>query len=225
MKVPENYEYTSHESVSLLLPWYANDSLDDTERRIVEDHLSVCLPCRSELNSQRYIAGIIQSRDETLVGVDNALSIMRRRIRPARRSKTNRLHDWMSIKLTAPAWVWASGAAIAMAAFVFIPLLVSSEAPTITSGDFRTLSTSNAHLKFQENSLRLLFIEGLSDDTRNSIVRMINPVKVSLPSPRGVLTVQVMNGELDSALELLRNREEVVLAERVYSPLNADEND
>ena len=70
---------------------------------------------------------------------------------------------------------------------------------------------------FHANSLRLVFSAGIEDEIRQDILRMVNPVAVTAPSSRGVLTVQVPDGELASALALLRERKEVRLAEPVFS--------
>lgn len=38
-----------HEAIIELLPWYANESLDEGERQIVEEHLGACESCGREL--------------------------------------------------------------------------------------------------------------------------------------------------------------------------------
>lgn len=41
---------TQHGEIEALLPWYANGSLEDAERRRVSDHLEQCAACREELD-------------------------------------------------------------------------------------------------------------------------------------------------------------------------------
>ena len=54
----DNRAYVTHDSASMLLPWYINGSLDDEQRKMVDSHIAVCLTCRSELNTQRHIAEV-----------------------------------------------------------------------------------------------------------------------------------------------------------------------
>jgi len=184
---------------------------------MVESHVAVCLTCRSELYTQHRIARIIQSRDSTSVGADTGFAQLRERIQPKHRTLLSRVRNWSSNMLSAPAPVWASGVAIASLVFMALPLLHDFGGPVTVPGEFRTLSADNGHLDFRANSLRLVFSDGLDDKTRQDILHMIDAVSITASPSRGVLTVQVPDGELASALALLRSRKEVSLAEPVFS--------
>src|SRR5215471_11543964 len=41
----------NHREIIELLPWYANQTLDEDERKTVETHLSECAECASEVKS------------------------------------------------------------------------------------------------------------------------------------------------------------------------------
>jgi hypothetical protein len=41
--------YSTHDDISLLLPWYVNNTLHGSELKDVENHLNVCLTCKREL--------------------------------------------------------------------------------------------------------------------------------------------------------------------------------
>jgi hypothetical protein len=43
------FEGSVHAEADRLLPWYVNDTLDDDERRQVEQHLAECLHCQQEV--------------------------------------------------------------------------------------------------------------------------------------------------------------------------------
>ena len=45
-----------HHQIQFLLPWYVNQSLQQHEQRLVENHIRHCLPCRRELNGLRKLA-------------------------------------------------------------------------------------------------------------------------------------------------------------------------
>jgi len=213
----DNRAYATHDSTALLLPWYVNGSLDDEQRKMVESHVAVCLTCRSELNTQHHIARIVQSRDATSVGADIGFTQLRRRIQPERRALLSRVRNWLSVILHVPAVVWVGGIAVAASVFMVLPLLYDLGGPVTVPGEFRTLSADNGHLEFRANSLRLVFTEGLADETRQDILHRINAVTVTGSTPHGVLTVQVPDGELAPALALLRARTEVRFAEPVVS--------
>lgn len=213
----DNRAYVTHDSASMLLPWYINGSLDDEQRKMVDSHIAVCLTCRSELNTQRHIAEVVRSRDAASVGADIGFAQLRRRIQPEHRTLFSRVRDWSCSKLATPAWVWASGVAVAASVFMALPLLHDTGGPVTIPGEFRTLSADDGHLDFHANSLRLVFTSGLDDATRQDILQQINAVAITAPSSRGVLTVQVPDGELAPALAQLRDRKEVRLAEPVIS--------
>lgn len=213
----DNRAYATHDSTALLLPWFINGSLDDEQRKMVDSHLAVCITCRSEINTQRLVAEVIQSRNAASVGADIAFAQLYRRIQPERRTLFSRVRDWSRSMLPAPALVWASGVAVVASVFMALPILHESGGIATVPAEFRTLSADGGHFDFHANSLRLIFSEGLDDEIRQDILRIVNPVAVTAPSSRGVLTVQVANGELASALALLRDRKEVRLAEPVYS--------
>ena len=213
----DNRAYATHDSTALLLPWYVNGSLDDEQRKMVESHVAVCLTCRSELGAQHRIARIVQSRDATSVGADIGFAQLCRRIQPEHRTLLSRVRNWLSNRHLVPAVVWVSGVAVAAAVFSVLPLLHNLGVPVTVPGEFRTLSADNGHLEFRANSLRLVFSEGLADETRQDILHRINAVAVTASSPHGVLTVQVPEGEVAPALALLRARKEVRFAEPVVS--------
>ena len=44
-----NDPWMTHNDVELLLPWYVNDTLDDDERKTVQQHLQTCAECRDNV--------------------------------------------------------------------------------------------------------------------------------------------------------------------------------
>jgi Putative zinc-finger len=64
MSDPNTHDQRGHESVWLLLPWYANGTLDAAEREAVEEHLAGCASCREELASCDSLAAVLRSSPE-----------------------------------------------------------------------------------------------------------------------------------------------------------------
>ena len=50
----------THDQVWALLPWYVNQTLAGDELQLVEMHLKVCIPCRSELSEQQTLCQAVQ---------------------------------------------------------------------------------------------------------------------------------------------------------------------
>jgi putative zinc finger protein len=53
-----------HDSVWLLLPWYANGTLETAERLLVEDHLAGCPSCHEEVARCNGLAAALRDRPE-----------------------------------------------------------------------------------------------------------------------------------------------------------------
>ncbi len=53
-----------HDTVWLLLPWYANGTLETAERLLVEDHLAGCPGCREEVARCNGLAAALRDRPE-----------------------------------------------------------------------------------------------------------------------------------------------------------------
>jgi anti-sigma factor RsiW len=45
-----------HRQVQMLLPWFANDTLEQDERALVEAHLATCSECAADLRADRMLA-------------------------------------------------------------------------------------------------------------------------------------------------------------------------
>jgi len=60
-----NLSLVCHDEIWLLLPWYANQSLLDQERELVEEHLKVCVACRGGLTVQQNL--LENMRDSTMI--------------------------------------------------------------------------------------------------------------------------------------------------------------
>jgi anti-sigma factor RsiW len=53
-----------HQRAWELLPWYANGTLDDHERRDVEAHLAICSMCQRELATCRDLAEAVHATED-----------------------------------------------------------------------------------------------------------------------------------------------------------------
>jgi hypothetical protein len=51
-----------HQEVSALMPWYVNETLDETASQRVESHLALCAVCRDDLAAQKRICEAIDAQ-------------------------------------------------------------------------------------------------------------------------------------------------------------------
>lgn len=50
-----------HDEINALIPWYVNETLQDTERQMVETHLTGCATCRQDVQGLRALAAVLQA--------------------------------------------------------------------------------------------------------------------------------------------------------------------
>jgi len=60
MKRTDDNPDTTHENISMLLPWYTNESLYGAELALVEQHLQACSLCQQELTNLQQLSVTIQ---------------------------------------------------------------------------------------------------------------------------------------------------------------------
>ena len=70
----------THEAALELLPWLANETLSDDQKRQVEGHVRTCVACRRELSFLREVRVGIQSRGDTGLSVQRGLASVMTRI-------------------------------------------------------------------------------------------------------------------------------------------------
>lgn len=79
----------NHREISELLPWYANQTLDEEERRIVEAHLAECSDCAQEIKSLKTIGkAVVESGNQHPMLSPYALNRALKEIEDYERAKT-----------------------------------------------------------------------------------------------------------------------------------------
>ena len=148
-----------HKGTEELLPWYATGQLDDDERALVEQHLSVCAHCRRQLAFDRRMINDFASLTPE---ADAGWMRLRRRVeaRQSWRRRTVRAAAAARQVLSRPA---IAALAVAQLAFVVLAasLLTSLSRPSYRAlGSAPPPQSANAILMFRpdttEPQLRLL---------------------------------------------------------------------
>lgn len=213
MIVPESFEPSRgglHREVWELLPWLANGSLDDVQRRRCEQHLTECRDCREELRVQQILRQEIQSEESVLHTPHASLRKLMTRIdhdevgaAPRESAPARRRQRWL-----AAAVVIQAVALIGLAGFMSWRLHELREAPR-----YATLASSSTQ-PATSGAARIVFTASTSVAELSELLRAHRAEIVAGPSEAGVYTVVLNQGEAAEAVARLRENPMVRFIER-----------
>lgn len=190
-----------HEQAEALLPWYANGTLDDADRAVVEAHLAKCDECRAALASERKLARAVASLP---VDIEQGWSALADRLKPRR------------VDAPVPLWRrrvpigWAVGTPIAAAASVtlaFTAIPAAQVGPTYVA-----LGSPNTA---PQGNIVLIFKPETTDRAMRAALDKAGARIVGGPNASGAYVVSVAPDSRDTALTGLRATPDIVLAEPV----------
>lgn len=219
-----------HKRVWDLLPWYANGTLLEGERRMVEAHLAECPRCRDEIAVCQKLGTAVRQSEEIAPAVHpiRLARLMERIDAEEEHGAGERgwrqvvLAPWRGlavlVRTTPPL---ARGALVVQLVFLLALaglLLRRSGAPEATAppATYQTLSQS-APTPASTTRIRLVFTAGTTEREARDLLLGIRGQIVAGPSSLGVYTVEVPAGPdpLEKVLEHLREQPRVSLAEPV----------
>lgn len=232
-----------HQQISLLLPWYLNQSLEPAERQRVENHLRSCMLCRRELVYLNKLAATVKQASDLDAAAEISFDGLREKLQTAQQSRQQsafsvvtpvggfqkRTHSNPSLSGSAPDrrkpfWTFLGfqGTRLAVAAsllLAIIPFAVQYGRSLSTSG-YYTLSDvkPEASSGFQ---LRVVFSKSISDSSIDALLAQIHGQRVEGPNSVGAYTVRLDSGkdasELTTVIAFLRSQQDVLLAEPVLN--------
>jgi len=227
--------YINHDSMQLLLPWYVNRTLTKEEHERVEEHLRVCITCRSELHDLRNLAQSVRHAPVLDSSPLRSFSSLMQQIESAQPGQgderitrtSGRRARWSLIDRLSclfPARR-AMIAATAMVLALIMPTLlwtISWEREP-TEASYRTLAASRAESKAEQFDIRVMFAETLSPEQRRRLVGSVAGTIVEGPDSKGVFLIRIgseegSDAESAKALESLRQDDEILFAEPALPP-------
>jgi hypothetical protein len=217
-----------HRRVWDLLPWYANGTLEDGERRAVETHLAACSLCREELTACRGLGELLRQVPEIAPAPHPAhlariLGQIGADERAAWRSPLESLRNLLTATPRTVRWALAAQLALVLGLAGSLLLLRPASQvrnPTAAAASYQTLSDS-APAAIGATSptvrLRVVFAPGTSEQEIRDLLLGIRGQISAGPSPLGVYTVEAPAGPdpLADVLTHLRKHRQVSLAEPV----------
>lgn len=219
-----------HRRVWDLIPWYANGTLDEGERRTVESHLAVCSRCREELSACRGLGELLLQSPEVAPAPHPAhlariMETIGDHERAAWRSPLESLRNLLTATPRPVRWVLATqlfAVLLLGAGLVGWGRLPLHRPPAASPTLYRTLSDGPAASPTSPalvpaSALRVVFAPGATEQEIRDLLLGIRGQIVSGPSSLGVYTVEVPTGPdpLDKVLAHVRKHRQVSLAEPV----------
>jgi hypothetical protein len=202
-----------HQRIRELLPWYANGTLGETERRTVEEHAAQCARCREEVQACRQLGEAVRrTAVESPTPHPARLSRLMSRLDEADGSSPRaRLAGLLAATPRPVRWVLAGQ----LAAFLLLAAGWMWTPPPPPPAEFKTLSDAVAPAAGQQ--VRVVFAEGATERQIRDVLLPIGGQLAGGPSPLGVYTVELPEGRdpLPVVLQHLRSRPEVSFAEPI----------
>jgi len=214
----------NHNQIIELLPWYANETLGESERQMVEAHLAGCSECARELKSLNAMRKVVvEAGNQGPALSPHALNRALAQIEDYERTKMPQAHKASSaareVKRFWTGW-WKPTPIFAralIAAQIAVVLALGSIAvyqhahPVI---EYRTTSGGSAEDK---TSARIVigFSDGATEQEIRQTILGINGKIVDGPSALGLYTVQLatpgeQTTEIEQVLKTLRQNHRVV---------------
>lgn len=235
MKHAQNTRYSEHQVISLLLPWYVNNTLGTDENDRVEIHLKSCLVCRIELANLQKLSVFVNQEDDVDTAVQAAFSQLKNRIhenqRETKRSVSffddlaSHFKQLASIQKTKkliqrnPGFVLAT--VFSCAFLLLLPDYLS--VGRMFDNNFQTLSSSH-RVATGKNEIRLVFAKNLSEQQIKRIVASIDGKIVAGPTAQGVYRVRIglenvamTRAEISKIVSSLREHPQIIFAEPTYA--------
>ena len=211
-----------------LLPWYANATLADGERRVVETHLEVCSQCREELAACRGLGDVVRQVPEIapaphparLARIMAQIDAEERNAgqgawRSFWRSPLASLQDLLDATPRAMRWAMLAQLVLVLtlAAGLARPRIPAPASPAAPL-EYTTLSDPAPSQLPQTTHLRLVFKPGTTEQEIRDLLLGIRGQITAGPSPLGVYTVDVpaTPDPLADVLVHLRKHRQVMLA-------------
>jgi anti-sigma factor RsiW len=198
-----------HQAMTELIPWYLNETLDETTRSRVDRHLATCPRCRADVAFERVVQGTL--RAQRAVEYMPAASLKRLNatldeLQPARP------HAFRGFRRPPLRAVAASIALLAMTVGLGVVTIGRLPGGGQESVAYHTVTTSR--IRSPDETIRAVFAPGMTVAELQSVLDDAQLRIVAGPSEAGVYSLAPTSTRpASSSLELLRQHPGVRFAE------------
>lgn len=221
--------YSSHQEISLLLPWYVNKTLRGAEIKMVENHLKVCLTCRRELATLHKLAAAVQQEGSIDTVAHASFSHLKKRIHSSDAADQEKAPKVIASPVQRRRYdkIWRlPRPALALAAVLLLSVLIPrfTDTGSTQMNEYRTLSDAE-NPATSPNTVRVIFSNDTGQPKINEILASVHGQIIDGPTAQGVYTVAIQS-ELASENVLnrvasLRDNPHVIFAEPAYALLSS----
>ena len=195
-----------HQQVQQLLPWFVSGTLEAAEHRLVEEHLAACTECATDLAHERKFADAYVSLDAPANGgwaalKERAVAAQAMRRRSPWRRLTSRPARFAAI---------AASQLLLVAASVTAYRLVSNPEQPV----YHVLGAESAMLPPGGNVV-VIFRPDVTEQAMRTTLLAAQARIVNGPTKASGYVLAVAPGERTHALEILRARSEILLAQPI----------
>lgn len=228
---------TPHQEACMLLPWYANGTLDGGQRALVEEHVRNCITCRRELLGEHRMLAAFASENAGNQSMRAGYERLTSRIAARSRARTflpaAAGHIWSRFLQFARAFEGMRfRSALAALPVMVIAIAygltrlpqeslagakvypVKDETAVITG--YQTLSNQVAAIAHQDD-VQVIFTPGTSIDAIETLLASVPASIVAGPTSAGVYNIRLLglSGEAQrqATIHRLRNHPEIAFAE------------
>ena len=221
-----------HNTITELLPWYTNGTLEPQERNLVAEHLAACPECREELAHYQQLSASIPDASDTddwqpsashfaqilsVIDAQESVAIASKPV-PKKPAFWEQCRDWLHSKNQPLVWM-LTVESIALATLVMFIVMPHFRHSASEQAVFQTLSDAQAPVASGLPRVHIVF----ADDMTIAEMRVLLPSGqshiVDGPTKLGVYTLELAaatpTDSVNSAIAELRKHPKVKLAELV----------
>lgn len=201
-------DHVEHDDITMLLPWYVNGTLNDADRRRIDQHLAACRQCSDELSLCN------EMQNATLA--DGAIPIPP----AASASAIIERRDWRSrLRFVGDRRIQRVAAVLVAVGLLFV-LGMMQLFPTELPNQRFTTATSAGASDAMDYVLELQFDSGVSQATRSGILQELGGTAQPISGADGVYAVLISLppqtlSDLDQLARDLEARDEIQAAQFV----------
>jgi hypothetical protein len=195
-----------HQQVQQLLPWFVNGTLEAAERHLVEEHLAACTECATDLTHERKFADAYVSFDAPAT---NGWTALKERAVTAQATRSSSRRHWFAARPGRLAAIAASQLLLVTASVTAYRVLSEGEQPV-----YHVLGAEGTTLP-PEGNVVVIFRPDVTEQAMRMTLLAAQARIVNGPTRASGYVLAVAPTERTHALELLRARSEILLAQPI----------
>lgn len=230
MKDENTNPYSAHHEIVLLLPWYVNKTLHDPEMKAVEKHINVCLTCRREIAVLQKLSLAVTQVDIIDSAAQASFARLKARIHRTgnaemKITRERNDHSGQCKWYRKFCFTFPGLSKPLFAALIILIMLIPGYfiAGKLLESNYRTLSSSE-NPSISTNEIRVVFLESMNKQQRNSVIQSVNGEIVDGPDARGVYLIRLKQASdakhILETISSLRKNSNVIFAEPAYALLS-----